>query len=114
MPGWKSQIGQRIDTLITQSIPASTPLRKAVKWNTPLYGIGDETQGWFFAMYCYAKYISLTFFRGSSLTPPPPDTSKVKEVRYLKIHEGDLGQKLPESQLINWITQAMKLPGEHL
>jgi hypothetical protein len=105
MPDWKSDIGRRIDTLVEQVFPS---VRKAVKWNTPLYGKED---GWFLAMYCYKKYVQITFMQGTSLTPMPPVTSKVEDIRYLNIHEDD---QLDEAQLTDWIRQANKLPGKKL
>ncbi|RCK38058.1 DUF1801 domain-containing protein [Thalassospira xiamenensis] len=105
MPDWKSDIGRRIDTLVEQVFPS---VRKAVKWNTPLYGKED---GWFLAMYCYKKYVQITFMQGTSLTPMPPVTSKVEDIRYLNIHEDD---QLDEAQLTDWIRQASKLPGKKL
>lgn len=105
MPDWKSTIGRRIDALVEQVFPT---VRKAVKWNTPLYGKED---GWFLAMYCYKKYVQITFMQGTSLTPVPPVTSKVEGIRYLNIHEDD---QLDEAQLADWITQASGLPGKKL
>jgi hypothetical protein len=106
MPGWKSDLGQRLDRLIMRTVPG---VQKAVKWNTPLYGI--EGQGWFIAYNCVTKYVKVTFFRGMSLKPVPPVTSKVKNVRYLHIHEDD---ELDEAQFVDWVRQASKLPGEKL
>ncbi|MFW7381104.1 MAG: DUF1801 domain-containing protein [Oligoflexus sp.] len=106
MPGWKSDVGRRLDKLIVQNVP---DVRKAVKWNSPLYGI--EGRGWFLSFYCFTKYIKITFFRGSSLQPIPPDESKHKEVRYFKIFEDD---QLDEAQLVSWVKQASQLPGEDL
>lgn len=105
MPDWKSAIGRRIDTLVDQTFPT---VRKAVKWNTPLYGKED---GWILAMYCYKKYVQITFMQGTSLTPVPPATSKVEGIRYLNIHEDD---QLDEAQLTDWIRQASRLPGKKL
>ena len=106
MPGWKSDIGRRLDALVERSVPG---VHKAVKWNTPLYRIKDE--GWFFAIYCYKKYVQLTFFRGTSLKPVPPGASKNKETRYFNIHEDD---ELDEAQIGDWVKQASELPGEML
>lgn len=105
MPGWKNDVGRRLDALVERVFPA---VRKAVKWNTPLYGKDD---GWFFAMYCYRKYVQLTFMNGSSLTPMPPKPSKVEGTRYLDIYEDD---RLDEDQIADWLTQASKLPGHRL
>lgn len=103
MPGWKSKVGRRLDALITRAVPG---VHKAVKYNSPLYGI--EGQGWFLSLHVFTKYVKVAFFRGTSLTPVPPGTSKQKEVRYLDIQEGD---KLEEAQFAAWVTQASKLPG---
>lgn len=105
MPGWKSGIGRRLDSIVVQAFPE---VRKAVKWNTPLYGKED---GWFFAMYCYRKYVQLTFMQGASLQPMPPVASKVEGTRYLNIFEQDT---LDEAQIADWVEQAVKLPGVRL
>ncbi|HEY5819698.1 MAG TPA: DUF1801 domain-containing protein [Mesorhizobium sp.] len=104
MPGWKSEVGQRLDALIERTIPG---VSKAVKWNSPFYGIDGD--GWFLSYHCFAKYIKVAFFRGASLQPVPPGKSKQKDVRYLDIYEGD---QLDESQFTSWVEQASKLPGE--
>ncbi|MBY5363740.1 DUF1801 domain-containing protein [Rhizobium leguminosarum] len=106
MPGWKSDIGHRLDALITRTVPG---VYKAVKWNSPLYGM--EGQGWFLGVHCFAKYIKLAFFRGTSLNPIPPGDSKQKEVRYFHIREED---QLDEAQLAAWVEQASQLPGERM
>jgi hypothetical protein len=103
MPGWKRDIGRRLDTLIERTVPG---VRKAVKWNSPFYGI--EGQGWFLSVHCFTKYVKVAFFRGSSLSPVPPGASKNKEVRYLDIREDD---QVDETQLATWIRQAADLPG---
>ena len=103
MPGWKRDIGQRLDALIVRSVPT---VCKAVKWNTPFYGI--DGQGWFLGFHCLTKYIKVSFFRGTSLRPVPPGESTQKEVRYLNIHEDD---QLDEALVASWIRQASKLPG---
>ncbi|MGP1346553.1 MAG: DUF1801 domain-containing protein [Phycisphaerales bacterium] len=104
MPGWKGNIGRRLDELIVATVPSA---RKAVRWNTPFYGI--EGRGWFIAFHCMTRYIKVTFFNGASLKPPPPIESKYPAVRYFHIHEDDA---LDEAQLTKWIKQAAKLPGE--
>lgn len=104
MPGWKSDLGRRLDELIVATVP---DVHKAVKWNQPFYGRKDE--GWFVAFRCYTKYVQVQFFRGSSLDPVPPKASKHAEVRYLDIHEDD---ELDEGRLRSWIEQACRLPGE--
>lgn len=106
MPGWKSELGRRLDILITKSVPN---VYKAVKWNTPFYGI--EGDGWFVGFHCLTKYIKVAFFRGTSLNPVPPSTSKQKEVRYLDIYEHD---ELDEVQFSSWVKQASQLPGERM
>ncbi|RZS89016.1 hypothetical protein EV217_1414 [Phyllobacterium myrsinacearum] len=105
MPGWKRQIGQRIDAIVTRVCP---DVQKAVKWNTPLYGKED---GRFFAMYCYRNYVQLTFLRGTSLTPVPPVSSKMEGTRYVHIRENDV---LDEALIADWIAQASRLPGVKL
>lgn len=106
MPGWKRPLGQRLDALIAQAVPG---VAKAVKWNSPFYGI--EGQGWFLSYHCFAKYLKVAFFRGASLDPVPPGTSRQKEVRYLDIRESD---SLDEAQFIDWVRQASRLPGEKM
>ena len=103
MPGWKRAIGQRLDALISRSVPG---VRKAVKWNSPMYGI--EGQGWFLSFHVFTRYVKVTFFRGTSLRPAPPGPSKHKEVRYLDIHENG---ELDEAQMGSWVKQAAALPG---
>ena len=103
MPGWKSDAGRRLDALITRAVP---DVKKAVKWNSPLYGIAGR--GWFVGVHCFAKYIKVAFFNGTALTPMPPVESKDKNTRYFHIHEGD---ELDEAQLARWMKQASKLDG---
>ena len=106
MPGWKRDVGRRLDALIVRTVPG---VRKAVKWNTPFYGI--EGQGWFLGVHCFTKYVKVAFFRGTSLRPLPPGESKQLEVRYLDIHEDD---QVDEAQLAAWVKQASQLPGERM
>ena len=106
MPGWKSEAGRRLDALIGRTVPGVT---KAVKWNTPFYGV--EGQGWFLAFHCFTRYIKVTFFRGQSLEPVPPVASKSGDTRYFHIHEDE---PLDERQFANWVKQASRLPGEKL
>ena len=106
MPGWKSNVGRKLDTLVEKTVPN---VHKAIKWNSPFYGI--EGQGWFLSYHCFAKYIKLTFFRGTSLDPVPPVASKTAETRYFHIHEDDT---FDEAQLADWIRQASTLPGERI
>jgi hypothetical protein len=103
MPGWKRDVGRRLDALIVRTVPR---VRKAVKWNSPFYGI--EGQGWFLNFHVFTKYIKVAFFRGTSLRPLPPGASKHAEVRYVDIREDDA---LDETQLTTWIRQAAALPG---
>ena len=103
MPGWKSAAGKRLDALIVKAVPK---VRKAVKWNSPLYGI--EGQGWFLGVHVFARYLKLAFFKGASLEPPPPVASKHPDTRYFHIHEDD---ELDDKQLASWMKQAAALPG---
>jgi len=103
MPGWKRDVGARIDALVARTVP---DVRKAVKWNSPFYGI--EGQGWFLSFHTYTHYIKLAFFRGASLRPLPPGASKSEGVRYLDIREDDA---LDEAQLARWFEQAAAMPG---
>ena len=106
MPGWKRDVGRGLDALIVRTVPG---VRKAVKWNSPLYGV--EGQGWFLGIHVFAKYVKVAFFRGASLRPVPPGESKQKEVRYLDIHEDD---EFDEAQIAAWVKQASLLPGERI
>jgi hypothetical protein len=103
MPGWKCDVGRRLDALIVRTVP---DVSKAVRWNSPFYGI--EGQGWFLNFHCFTKYVKVAFFRGTSLRPLPPGESKHNEVRYLDIHEDD---QLDEVLVASWIRQASELPG---
>jgi len=105
MPGWKRDIGKHLDALIVRTL-SKKKLRKAVKWNTPLYGIED--QGWFLGFHTFTRYVKVTFFRGSELRPIPPGPSKDKDTRYLDIHEDD---EIDEAQFERWVKQAAALPG---
>jgi hypothetical protein len=108
MPGWKRDVGRRLDALVVRAVPG---VRKAVKWNSPFYGADEEESGWFLSFHCFAKYVKVAFFRGAALRPMPPGESKQKEVRYLDIREQD---QLDEAQLVAWVKQASKLPGERM
>lgn len=101
MPGWKSDLGRRLDTLIVRTVPG---VRKAVKWNSPFYGI--EGQGWFLSFHTFTNYVKVTFFQGTSLRPVPPG-GKAKDARWIDTHEDDLD----EAQMATWIRQAAALPG---
>ncbi|MCZ7910278.1 DUF1801 domain-containing protein [Agrobacterium leguminum] len=105
MPGWKSAVGGRIDRLIEGVVPG---VRKAVKWNSPFYGMEDDI--WFLSLHCFTKYIKVTFLNGASLQPLPPGTSKHPKVRYLDIHE----DAFDEAQFVEWVRQASVLPGEKM
>lgn len=106
VPGWKREIARRLDALVERSVPG---VSKAVKWNTPLYGV--EEGSWFLAMHCFERYLKLTFFRGAALNPPPAHASKTPDVRYHHLHEHD---PFDEAQLADWIAQASRLPGERM
>ena len=106
MPGWKQATGRRLDALIVATVP---DVRKAVKWNSPFYGVEDR--GWFLSLHCFKNYVKIAFFRGTSLSPIPPGQSKSKEVRYLDIREDD---ELDEAQFAAWVKQASELPGEQM
>ena len=106
MPGWKRDVGRQLDALIVRTVPG---VRKAVKWNSPFYGVEDGV--WFLSFHCFTHYVKVAFFRGASLKPLPPGASKQKHVRYLDIREDD---KLDEDQLAAWVKQASLLPGERM
>lgn len=103
LPGWKAGVARRLDALVVRAVPG---VRKAVKWNSPMYGVAD--QGFFLSIHAFAKYVKVAFFRGTSLDPVPPGDSKSKETRYLDIHEHDA---IDEAQLTAWVKQASQLPG---
>ncbi|TIS24247.1 MAG: DUF1801 domain-containing protein, partial [Mesorhizobium sp.] len=105
MPGWKSDLGRRLDAIIAGTVPG---VHKAVKWNSPFYGI--EGQGWFLSFHVFTRYVKVTFFRGTSLRPLPPGKSKHKQVRYLDVYE----DQLDEAQFAAWVKQASQLPGERM
>jgi hypothetical protein len=106
MPNWKQHVGRHLDTLVERTVPN---VRKAIRWNSPFYGI--EGQGWFLSYHCFTKFVKVAFFQGTSLRPIPPGESKPANVRYLDIHEND---QFDEVLLASWIKQASELPGaEH-
>jgi hypothetical protein len=105
MPGWKRDLGKRLDALIVAAVPG---VCKAVKWNSPFYGVEDGV--WFLSFHVFAKYVKVTFFRGTLLKPIPPGASKSQETRYLDIREG----AFDEAQFVKWVKQARKLPGEKM
>jgi hypothetical protein len=104
MPDWKRDVGRRLDALIARAVPG---VRKAVKWNSPLYGVAG--QGWFLGLRCFTNYVKVAFFRGTSLHPVPPGASKSRDTRYLDIHAAD---RFDEAQVMAWVKQASRLPGE--
>ena len=106
MPGWKQDVGRRLDAIISRTVPG---VRKAVKWNSPFYGVEDNV--WFLSFHCFTRYVKVAFFRGASLTPVPPGKSKQEHVRYLDIYEDD---PLDEAQFADWVRQAAALPGERM
>lgn len=107
IPGWKRAIAERLDALIGQQVPG---VRRAVKWNSPFYGAADA-EGWFLSFHCFDRYLKVTFFRGQSLQPVPPEASKSQDTRYVHLREdGDFN----EAQLADWVKQASGLPGERL
>jgi len=107
MPGWKQDVGRRLDKLVVAAVPG---VRKAVKWNSPFYGAPSK-EGWFLSFHCFTRYVKVTFFRGQSLSPMPPGASKSQDTRYLDIRED---AELDEAQLVAWFKQASQLPGEKM
>jgi hypothetical protein len=103
LPGWKRDLGKRLDALIVRNVP---DVCKAVKWNSPFYGI--EGQGWFLGLHTFTRYVKVAFFRGASLRPLPPGASKSKDTRYIDLHEGDT---FDEAEMATWVKQAAALPG---
>ena len=103
MPGWKSDVGKRLDALIERNVPK---VRKAVKWDSPFYGI--EGQGWFLSVHCFTKYVKVTFFKGASLRPVPPGAGKDKDARWIDIYEDD---EFDKAQMANWVKQAASMSG---
>jgi len=103
MPGWKRDVGRRLDALIVRTVP---DVRKAVHWNSPFYGV--EGEGWFLSFHCYTRYVKVAFFRGAALHPLPPGKAKDEAVRYLDVREDD---ELDEAQFADWVEQASRLPG---
>ncbi len=105
MPEWKRDIGRRIDAIVTRAVPG---VKKAVKWNSPFYGVDEGV--WFLSFHVFTRYVKVTFFRGASLEPPPKGVSKYKNIRYYDIHEGDFDEK----RFTSWVKQAAALPGERM
>ncbi|MEZ6194787.1 MAG: DUF1801 domain-containing protein [Planctomycetota bacterium] len=106
MPGWKRDVGERLDALVTKTVPG---LRKAVRWNSPFYGV--ERRGWFLSYHCFTHYVKITFLNGAALRPLPPLAAKQEGVRYLHLHEGD---EIDEEDFCGWIRQAASQPGQDL
>ena len=104
--GWKQDLGRRLDSLIVKAVPK---VHKAVKWNSPFYGVDGD--GWFLNFHCFTKYIKVAFFKGTSLDPVPPGASTSDETRNLDIREED---SFDEKQFVKWVKQASKLPGQKL
>ncbi|WP_127143418.1 DUF1801 domain-containing protein [Pelagibacterium montanilacus] len=106
MPGWKQAVGQSIDDIVSRTVPT---VLKAVKWNTPLYGM--EENHYFLGYHCFDRYVKVTFMRGAEIDPIPPVGSKQPHVRYFHVHEGD---EIDEAQFADWVRQASRLPGEKM
>ncbi len=106
-PGWKQSVVRQLDELVTKAVP---DVRKAVKWNSPLYGAPDQ-EGWFLSFHGYDRYVKVAFFRGAQLDPVPPVGSKTPSARYWHVHESDV---LDEAQFTSWVKQSAKLPGEKM
>ena len=102
MPGWKSDVGRRLDALIVRTVP---DVRKCVRWNSPFYGV--EGRGWFLNVHAFTRYVKVTFFRGALLRPVPAGSGKDKDARWVDIHEGELD----EAQMAAWVRQAAALSG---
>lgn len=107
VPGWKQAVAKHLDALVVKTVPG---VRKAVKWNSPFYGAPDA-EGWFLSFHCFERYLKVTFFRGQSLHPVPPEASKVADVRYVHLREDG---SVDDTQLADWIAQASRLPGEKM
>ena len=105
VPGWQKDVAARVDAAITKAVPR---VKKAVKWNSPFYGLQNDS--WFASFHIFTRYVKVTFFQGASLKPPPEGKSKYPQVRYYDIHEG----KFDEAQFISWVKQASKRPGERM
>lgn len=105
VPGWKQDVCRRLDAIIVRTVP---DVQKAVKWNSPFYGVDGE--GWFLSFHCFAGYVKVTWFAGTSLVPVPPGGSKAESVRYLDVHQDELDEK----QFTRWVKQASRLPGEKI
>ncbi|HLU66747.1 MAG TPA: DUF1801 domain-containing protein [Kofleriaceae bacterium] len=102
LPGWKRDIGEWLDALIERAVPG---VRKAIKWNSPFYGV--EGNGWFLSFHAFKSYVKVTFFKGDHLRPVPPGPSKHPDIRYVDLREGELD----EAQMKSWVKQAASVPG---
>lgn len=106
MPGWKRAVGERLDAVISAEVPG---VRKAVKWNTPLYGAaGGPDDTWFLGFNCTARYVKVAWFQGRVLDPEPSVGSTQPDVRYFHIHEND---KWDQALFAEWVRQASQLTG---
>lgn len=105
-PGWKGDVGRRVDTIVERTVPG---VLKAVKWNSPLYGVEEDV--WFLSLHAFNAYVKVAFFRGAALDPVPPVGSKQKDVRYFHIHEDEA---IDEARFADWVRQASALPGERM
>ena len=103
MPGWQRDVGRRLDALVERTVPG---VKKAVKWNSPFYGV--EGKGWFLSFHCFTKYVKVAFFKGARLRPKPPVESKDANARYVHIQEGE---GFDEDQMATWLAQAAAIPG---
>lgn len=103
MPGWKQDVGLRLDELIGRAVPE---VRKAIRWNSPFYGV--EGSGWFLSYHCFTRYVKVTFFAGGELDPPPPVEAKDAGIRYLHVQEDD---EIDEARFVSWVEQAAAVPG---
>lgn len=106
MPGWKRDVGRRLDAIVSRTVP---DVRKAVRWNTPFYGI--EGRGWFLGFHCITKYVKVALLNGSSLDPLPPVASRDPKTRYVHVHEDEA---IDEDRFASWVRQASALPGDPL
>ena len=102
MPGWKNDLGRALDDLIVRNVPG---VWKAVRWNSPWYGV--EGEGWFASFHVFARYVKVTFLCGASLDPVPPGSGKDPDARWVDIREG----QLDEEQMADWVRQAAAIPG---
>jgi len=103
MPGWKHEVGRRLDELIEAAVP---DVQRAVRWNSPFYGVAGN--GWFASYHCFTRYVKVTFFRGADLAPVPPERGKDEQARFIHIHEHD---EIDADLLTGWVGQAAELPG---